>query len=228
MKKTALLSLMFLLAVTAGAQNKTELKTRLDSVSYSIGVDVARNFKIQGVDLNLDMFVKGLRDIFEGSPLRCSDSGMEAVTNTYQRELMAKQSERAAQAGAKNKAEGVAFLEANKKKPGVVTTPSGLQYKIVKAGTGRKPLMSDTIVVNYKGTLIDGKEFDSSFKRGTPATFRLGDVIRGWTEALQLMPVGSTWEIYLPSDLAYGDRGAGADIGPNATLIFEVELLAIK
>ncbi|HMC32030.1 MAG TPA: FKBP-type peptidyl-prolyl cis-trans isomerase, partial [Candidatus Angelobacter sp.] len=127
-----------------------------------------------------------------------------------------------------NKKEGDAFLAANKTKPGVVTLPSGLQYKIVKAGTGPKPAATDTVVCNYRGTLIDGKEFDSSYKRGEPATFPVSGVIKGWTEALQLMPVGSKWELYIPPDLAYGARGAGADIGPNATLLFEVELLSIQ
>jgi FKBP-type peptidyl-prolyl cis-trans isomerase len=132
------------------------------------------------------------------------------------------------EAGEANKKEGDTFLATNKTKPGVVTLPDGLQYKIIKEGTGPKPTATDTVTVNYRGTLIDGKEFDSSYKRGEPATFPVGGVIKGWTEALQLMPVGSKWELYIPSDLAYGARGAGADIGPNSTLIFEVELLSIK
>ena len=129
------------------------------------------------------------------------------------------------EAGAANKKEGEAFLAANKGKEGVVTLPSGLQYKILKEGTGPKPTASDTVVCNYRGTLINGTEFDSSYKRGQPATFPVGGVIKGWTEALQLMPVGSKWQLFIPSDLAYGERGAGADIGPESTLIFEVELL---
>ena len=133
-----------------------------------------------------------------------------------------------AQAGEANKKEGDVFLAANKTKEGVVTLPSGLQYKILKAGTGAKPTASDTVICNYKGTLIDGKEFDSSYKRGQPATFPVGQVIKGWTEALQIMPVGSKWELFIPSELAYGPRGPSPDIGPNATLIFEVELLSIQ
>jgi FKBP-type peptidyl-prolyl cis-trans isomerase FklB len=133
-----------------------------------------------------------------------------------------------AEEGAANKKEGDAFLAANKTKEGVVTLPSGLQYKILKAGTGPKPKTTDTVISNYKGTLINGTEFDSSYKRGQPATFPVGQVIKGWTEALQLMPVGSKWQIFVPADLAYGQRGAGPDIGPNATLIFEVELMSIK
>ena len=132
------------------------------------------------------------------------------------------------EAGAANSKEGTAFLAANKSKEGVVTLPSGLQYKILKAGTGPKPTASDTVVCNYSGTLISGKEFDSSYKRGQPATFPVSGVIKGWTEALQLMPVGSKWQLFIPSDLAYGERGAGGDIGPDSTLIFEVELLSIQ
>jgi FKBP-type peptidyl-prolyl cis-trans isomerase len=128
----------------------------------------------------------------------------------------------------KNKTEGAAFLAANKSKPGVVTLPSGLQYKILKEGTGPKPTASDTVACNYRGTLINGTEFDSSYKTGQPATFPVSGVIKGWTEALQLMPVGSKWQLFIPSDLAYGNRGAGADIGPDTTLIFEVELLSIQ
>jgi FKBP-type peptidyl-prolyl cis-trans isomerase FklB len=139
-----------------------------------------------------------------------------------------KQQEKMQEEGSVNKKEGDAFLAANKGKDGVVTLPSGLQYKIIKEGTGPKPTTNDTVMCNYKGTLIDGKEFDSSYKRGQPATFPVGGVIKGWTEALQLMPVGSKWQLFIPSDLAYGDRGAGADIGPGSTLIFEVELMSIE
>jgi FKBP-type peptidyl-prolyl cis-trans isomerase FklB len=139
-----------------------------------------------------------------------------------------KQQEKMQQAGATNKKEGDAFLAANKTKEGVVTLPSGLQYKILTAGTGPKPTTSDSVACNYRGTLIDGKEFDSSYKRGQPATFPVAGVIKGWTEALQLMPVGSKWQLFVPSDLAYAERGSGPDIGPNATLIFEVELLSIQ
>jgi FKBP-type peptidyl-prolyl cis-trans isomerase FklB len=145
-----------------------------------------------------------------------------------QTDLQSKQEEKMKQAGDNNKKEGDAFLAANKSKPGVVTLPSGLQYKIVKEGTGPKPSASDTVVCNYRGTLINGTEFDSSYKRGEPASFPVSGVIKGWTEALQLMPVGSKWELYIPPDLAYGARGAGADIGPNTTLLFEVELLSIQ
>ncbi len=145
-----------------------------------------------------------------------------------QNEVRKQQQEKMQEAGAANKTEGEAFLAANKSKDGVVTLPSGLQYKILTAGTGPKPTASDSVVCNYRGTLINGTEFDSSYKRGQPATFGVGQVIKGWTEALQLMPVGSKWQLFIPSSLAYGERGAGAEIGPNATLIFEVELLSIQ
>jgi FKBP-type peptidyl-prolyl cis-trans isomerase FklB len=157
-----------------------------------------------------------------------TDEEAKVALTTLQSELRKKQDELKEQAGAANKKEGDAFLVANKTKPGVVTLPSGLQYKVLKEGTGAKPTASDTVVCEYRGTLINGTEFDSSYKRGQPATFGVGQVIKGWTEALQLMPVGSKWQLVLPSDLAYGDKGAGADIGPNATLIFEVELLSIQ
>ena len=141
---------------------------------------------------------------------------------------MAKQQEKAQQLGLANKKEGEEFLAANKSKEGVVTLPSGLQYKVLKEGTGPKPSATDSVACNYRGTLINGTEFDSSYKRGQPATFAVNGVIKGWTEALQLMPVGSKWQLFIPADLAYGERGAGADIGPNSTLIFEVELLSIQ
>ena len=142
--------------------------------------------------------------------------------------MMAKQQEMAKKLGEKNKAEGEAFLAENKKKEGVITLPSGLQYKVIKAGTGKKPKATDTVTVHYQGTLIDGKEFDSSYRRGQPVTFPVNGVIPGWTEALQLMEEGAKWQIFIPSSLAYGDRGAGRDIGPHATLIFEIELVSIQ
>jgi FKBP-type peptidyl-prolyl cis-trans isomerase FklB len=157
-----------------------------------------------------------------------SDKDMEATMNAFQQEMMSKMQAKQKVEGEKNKKEGEAFLEANKKKEGVVTLPSGLQYKILKAGTGAKPTAKDTVKVNYRGTLIDGTEFDSSYKGGKPVEFPLGQVIKGWIEGIQLMPVGSKWQLFIPSNLAYGERGGGQMIGPNAALIFEVELLSIK
>jgi FKBP-type peptidyl-prolyl cis-trans isomerase FklB len=174
------------------------------------------------------LVAQGLKDSLAGSKTRLTEDEAKAVLTEMQNEVRKQQQEKAAQAGAANKTEGEAFLAANKAKEGVVTLPDGLQYKILKAGTGPKPAATDSVVCNYKGTLINGTEFDSSYKRGQPATFGVGQVIKGWTEALQLMPVGSKWQLFIPSSLAYGDRGAGAEIGPDATLIFEVELISIQ
>jgi FKBP-type peptidyl-prolyl cis-trans isomerase FklB len=153
---------------------------------------------------------------------------MQAAFSALQDEMTKKQQAMKMQAADTNKTQGGTFLAANKAKPGIVALASGLQYKILKEGTGPKPSAGDSVVCNYRGTLIDGTEFDSSYKRGQPITFPLGRVIKGWTEALQLMPVGSKWQLFVPADLAYGDRGKGQDIGPNATLIFEVELISIQ
>ena len=169
-----------------------------------------------------------MKDAAAGSKTRLTDEEAKAVLTEVQNEVRKEQQEKTQEAAAKNKTEGDAFLAGNKKKDGIVTLPSGLQYKIMTEGKGPKPAATDTVVCNYRGTLINGTEFDSSYKRGEPATFPVGGVIKGWTEALQLMPVGSKWQLFIPSDLAYGERGAGADIGPNATLIFEVELISIK
>ena len=162
-----------------------------------------------------------------GKTLLTEDEARTTLTQ-LQTEVRSKQQEKMKVAGEMNKKEGVEFLAANKTKEGVVILPSGLQYKILTAGTGPKPTASDTVVCNYRGTLISGAEFDSSYKRGQPASFPVNGVIKGWTEALQLMPVGSKWQLFVPAELGYGDRGAGADIGPGATLIFEVELLSIQ
>jgi FKBP-type peptidyl-prolyl cis-trans isomerase FklB len=163
-----------------------------------------------------------------GGKTRLTQEEAQAVLKEVQTEVQKQQQEKMKEAADKNKSEGEAFLATNKSKDGVVTLPSGLQYKILTAGTGPKPTASDSVKCNYRGTLINGTEFDSSYKRGQPATFAVGQVIKAWTEALQLMPVGSKWQLFVPSSLAYGERGAGAEIGPNATLIFEVELLSIE
>lgn len=202
-------------------------KTEKDKVSYAIGKQVADNLTRQSLDVDPDVLMKGLKDELAGKSLM-TDAEAHTTMSQLFAELRAKQEEKMKEAGEANKKEGEAFLAANKSKEGVVTTPSGLQYKVIKQGTGPKPTTSDTVVCNYRGTLINGKEFDSSYKRGEPATFPVGGVIKGWTEALQLMPVGSKYELYIPSELAYGERGAGPDIGPNTTLIFEVELLSIQ
>ncbi len=186
------------------------------------------NFKKQAVPIDANIMARGIKDALAGSKTLLTDDEAQAAITEVQKQMQAKQQEKMKEAGDANKKTGETFLAANKGKEGVVTLPSGLQYKIEKAGTGPKPTASDSVVCNYRGTLIDGKEFDSSYKRGQPATFPVTGVIKGWTEALQLMPVGSKWQLFIPSDLAYGDRGAGADIGPGATLVFEVELMSIE
>jgi len=208
------------------------LKTQQEKASYAIGANIGRGMKKDGVQIDSRVLSRGISDALAGRKLAMTDAEMQAALTTLQAEVRKKLEAEAAAAAAANKAAGDQFLAANKSKEGVVTLPSGLQYKILKAGTGPKPTAADQVECNYKGTLVDGTEFDSSYKRGQPATFPVGQVIKGWTEALQLMPVGSKWELFVPSNLAYGERGAGqrgADvIGPNSTLIFEVELLSIK
>ena len=195
----------------------------------NIGTNLGNTLKKQSVEVDWNLVSQGLKDATTtGAKTRLTEDEAKAVLTEVQNEARKEQQEKMQEAAAKNKTEGEAFLAANKAKDGVVTLPSGLQYKILTAGTGPKPTASDSVVCNYRGTLINGTEFDSSYKRGQPATFGVGQVIKGWTEALQLMPVGSKWQVVIPSSLAYGDRGAGAEIGPNATLIFEVELLSIQ
>ena len=216
-----------LLSVSAYAADKSDLKTQKDKASYSIGLDIGRNLKDQSIDVDPKLLAQGVQDAISGKQL-LTDEEIKGVMATFQKEMQAKAAAQTKEIGDKNLKEGKAFLEENKKKKGVVALPSGLQYKIITAGTGKKPKASDTVTTNYKGTLIDGTEFDSSYKRGQPASFPVQGVIPGWTEALQLMPVGSKWQLFVPPNLAYGPRGAGHAIGPNATLIFEVELLSIQ
>jgi len=219
---------VLLVAVQGMAQDSAILKTQRDKVSYSMGLDIGRMLKMQGVDVELELVTRGLKDAYTGNQPLLTDEEMQEVLTNFKKEFIAKQQELAKQQGEKNKKEGEIFLETNKKKEGVQTLPSGLQYKVLKAGAGKKPTATDTVTVHYRGTLIDGKEFDSSYRRGKPATFPVNGVIPGWTEALQLMEEGAKWELFIPSNLAYGERSAGGDIGPNATLIFEVELISIE
>jgi FKBP-type peptidyl-prolyl cis-trans isomerase FklB len=208
------------------------LTTAKQKFSYALGMQIGgglgANLKKQNVDVDWSLVGQGMKDSAMGTKTRLTQEEMKTVLTAKQAEVQKQQQEKQAAAGAKNKAEGDAFLAANKSKDGVVTTASGLQYKILSAGNGPKPAASDSVKCNYKGTLINGTEFDSSYKRGQPATFGVSQVIKGWTEALQLMPVGSKWQLFIPSSLAYGERGAGGDIGPDETLIFEVELLSIE
>lgn len=216
-----------LLAVSVHAADPS-LKSQKDKVSYSIGMDIGRNLKDQSIDIDPNLLAKGIQDVISGGKPMLTDEEVQAVMMAFQQEMQTKAAAKAKEAGDKNQKEGSAFLAENKKKKGVVTLPSGLQYKIITTGSGKKPKATDTVTTHYKGTLIDGTEFDSSHKRGQPASFPVSGVIPGWTEALQLMPVGSKWQLFVPPDLAYGPRGAGQAIGPNATLVFEVELLSIQ
>jgi FKBP-type peptidyl-prolyl cis-trans isomerase FklB len=204
------------------------LKTQKDKFSYALGMKMGANLQRQSVPVDATILARGLKDGLAGGKTLLTDAEAQAAITAVQDEMRKQQQEKMKQAGEVNKKEGTDFLAANKGKDGVVTQPSGLQYKILTEGKGAKPAASDSVVCNYRGTLINGTEFDSSYKRGQPATFPVGGVIKGWTEALQLMPVGSKWQLFIPPDLAYGERGAGADIGPDSTLIFEVELLSIE
>lgn len=201
--------------------------TQKDKVSYGVGVQVARSLKNQGIDVNPDLLVQGIKDALSGQKLMMSDEDLNTTMAAFQQELTQKEAEAKAKEASDNKKAGDAFLADNAKKDGVVSLPSGLQYKIVKAGDGKKPTDADTVSCNYRGTLIDGTEFDKN-QPGQPATFQVGQVIPGFKEGLKLMPVGSTWQFFIPPQLAYGERGAGNVIGPNTTLIFEVELVSIK
>lgn len=204
------------------------LRTNNDSLSYSIGLNIAQNMKQQGMSsINSAVLAKGLDDALKGGTMAMSPEQANAVLGAFMQKQMAARQSESSKAAEGNKKIGNAFLAENKAKPGIVTTESGLQYMVEKVGTGAKPTPTDRVKVHYTGRLIDGKVFDSSEQRGTPAEFGVTEVIRGWTEVLQLMPVGSRWKVFIPSDLAYGDRGAGADIGPGSTLIFDVELLDI-
>ena len=216
----------FALASLAPAA-ETQLKDQKEKVSYSIGLDIGSTLKRQLIDVNAELLNKGIQDGLSGNKPLMTDEQVKETMATFQKEMMAKQAAAKKATGEKNAAEGKKFLEENKNKEGVKTTASGLEYKVLKEGTGPSPKATDTVKVNYRGTTIDGTEFDSSYKRGEPATFPVNRVIKGWTEALQLMKAGSKYQLVIPADLAYGERGAGSDIGPNATLLFDVELVEI-
>jgi len=206
----------------------SRIETREDKISYAIGVNVGKGMQQQSVEIDPDIFTKGMKDAMTGAKTAMTDKEMSQVLAAFQKEMTEKQAERMKVIGEKNGKEGEAFLAANKKKEGVKTLSSGLQYKVIREGTGQMPKSTDTVTTNYRGTLIDGTEFDSSYKWGQPAKFPIKGVIAGWTEALKLMKVGSKWQIFIPPDLAYGERGAGNVIGPNATLIFDIELISIN
>jgi len=216
------------MSTAMAATDAASLATDKDKLSYSIGADLGKNFKTQGIDINPEALAKGMQDGMTGTQLILTEQQMKDVLNKFQKDLMAKRSVEFNKKSDENKSKGEAFLTENKGKTGVVVLPSGLQYKILEAGTGTKPGKSDTVTVEYTGHLIDGTVFDSTEKTGKPATFQVSQVIPGWTEALQLMPAGSTWEIYVPSGLAYGPRSVGGPIGPNETLVFKIHLISVK
>jgi FKBP-type peptidyl-prolyl cis-trans isomerase FklB len=230
-----LFSAMFLLMFVVGCaaeEAKVAPEVKLDTpksrISYTIGVNIGQDFKTQNMDIDTDLLLMGLKDSLTGKESRLTDEEMASEIQAFQEKMQAKMVAEMEVATAKNQAAGEAFLAENAKKDGVVVTESGLQYKVLEPGEGDSPAAADVATVHYRGTLIDGKQFDSSYDRGQPATFPVGGVIAGWTEALQLMKPGSKWQLVIPAGLAYGERGAGQDIGPNATLMFDVELISVE
>jgi FKBP-type peptidyl-prolyl cis-trans isomerase FklB len=217
--------------VTAKSATAMTLKTQKEKASYALGMKIGGDLRKQGVNTAVDpaLAARGFKDALAGNKLQLTDDEMRTVLMQLQSEVRDKQQAKSHEEGAAARKQGQDFLAANKSKEGILTLPSGLQYKILKEGVGPKPTANDTVSCNYRGTLLNGKEFDSSYKSGKPepVSFPVSGVIKGWTEALQLMPVGSKWQLFIPADMAYGDRGAGSDIGPGETLIFEVELLSI-
>jgi len=210
------------------AADGTELKSDKEKISYSIGMDIGGNLKRGAVEVDPDMLAIGLKDSYSGGKTLLTEEQARQAIEGFQKTLMAKKAETMRILSEKNKADGEKFLSENAKKAEVKSLPSGLQYKEITPGKGKSPKATDTVTVHYRGTLIDATEFDSSYKRGEPATFPVSGVISGWTEALQLMKEGAKWQLFIPPNLAYGERGAGSVIGPNATLIFEVELISVK
>ena len=223
----AVLGIM-LFASSVYAGDNIELKDQKDKVSYSIGSNIGKNLKRQAVEVNPDVLLQGIKDVLSGGKTLMTEQEVNETMMNFQKDIMAKQQARMKELSEKNKKEGEAFLAENKKKEGIIALPSGLQYKVIKEGDGKIPTATDTVTVHYRGTLIDGTEFDSSYTRGQPVTFPVKGVVPGFSEALQLMKVGSKWQLFIPSNLAYGERGAGDDIGPNSTLIFDLELISIK
>ncbi len=224
----AILGCALTIATFSPALAENPIETQKDKVSYSIGLQFGQRLSTLKDDINITQIIMGLKDGQSGAEPQLTDAEMTKVMTAFQEEMQAKQQTQAIMAAAINAEAATAFLAENKTKEGVITLDSGLQYKVISKGTGPSPQATDTVSVHYRGTLLDGTEFDSSYKRNEPAAFPVNRVIAGWTEALQLMKVGSKWQLFIPADLAYGERGSGRMIGPNAMLIFDVELLEIK
>lgn len=227
MRRMLMLAIIVLPAM-ACAQDAPALKTERDKVSYAMGMDLGIQLKARTVDIDPTLLSRGLTDALSGGESLLTAAEAKEVLAGLQRAIVARKAAEEKALRATNAAAGDAFLAANKANSGVVTLPSGVQYKILAPGTGKRPSLDDTVVCHYRGTLVDGKEFDNTRTRGEPVTFPVKSAIKGWVEALQLMPVGSTWQVVVPPALAYGVRGSGPNIGPNATLIFEIELIATK
>lgn len=213
-------------------ENKVAPAVKLDSaknrISYTIGVNIGQDFKTQKMDIDADILLMGMKDSLAGKELQLTEEEMVSEIQAFQQEMQAKMAAEMEALVAKNQADGEAFQAENAKQEGVMVTESGLQYKVLETGEGASPGAADVVTVHYRGTLVDGTQFDSSYDRGQPATFPVSGVIAGWTEALQLMKPGAKWQLVIPADLAYGERGAGQDIGPNATLLFDVELISVE
>lgn len=227
MRRTLTL-VMTALPALASAQGAPALTTEKEKLSYAMGMDLGVQLKSRSVEIDPALFGRGLADALSGGKTLLTEDEAKAVISELQKTMAVKQAAAAKLAGESNRAEAEAFLAANKARPDVVTLPSGLQYRILTAGAGKTPTLADTVVCQYRCSLVSGKEVDSSYKRGQPVTLAVKGAIKGWTEALQLMPAGSKWQLFVPPDLAYGPRGGGGDIGPNAALVFEIELLAIQ
>lgn len=227
LKRITIAVMGLVMSSAIAALDSASLSSDVDKLSYSIGADLGRNFSKQGIEVNPMVMQQGIQDGLKGSQLLLTDDQMKDVLNKFQRDLMAKRQADFNKVAEENKAQGEKFLSENKGKAGIVALPSGLQYKVIQQGKGPKPSKDDTVTVEYTGKLINGQVFDSSEKAGKPATFKVSQVIPGWTEALQLMNSGSTWEVYIPSALAYGPRSVGGPIGPNETLIFQIHLVSV-
>ncbi|MCB9211205.1 MAG: FKBP-type peptidyl-prolyl cis-trans isomerase [Ignavibacteriales bacterium] len=231
MKQILIVSFITLFSIIACSQTTSDsdlkMTTAKDSVSYSIGLDIGNNFKRQEIEIEPAILLQGIKHAMADTSL-LSEQDLQAVMTNFRKQLREQQQAKNEQAALKNKEEADKFFAENKTKEGVITLESGLQYKVLKSGNGKTPKLSSTVEAHYAGRLLDGTEFDNSYKRGAPFQTKVTGVIKGWTEILQLMKEGDKWEVYIPSDLAYGPRGSGPTIGPNAALIFEMELISVN